>query len=183
MAPNSTASTTMHLPVSVASRVDVGRLLREVQSIDAFLKQSAIREPGSPVKMPKTSRLFDETLQINKINVLHDDERIKLSAFLTDVRTHAPTMHMSFSADPSPAFTQRLITWIRAELHPTVLLQVGLQPNIGAGCVVRTTNKYFDLSLRSRFKENGEMLSNMMKEATTDKPAEAPVAVAEVTNG
>ena len=152
MAPSSPKDDVLQLPVSVVSRVDIGRLLREVEAIDSFLKQSAIREPGSPVKMPKTSRLFDEVVQVNKVNVLHEDERLRLYHFLTDVRKDAPTVHMSFSADPSPAFTQRLIAWLRAEIHPVVLLQVGLQPNIGAGCVVRTTNKYFDFSLRSRLK-------------------------------
>lgn len=183
MAPNATQDKTLVLPISVISRVDVGRLLREVEAIDAFLKQSAIREPGTPVKMPKTSRLFDETIENNQLNVLHDDERLRLHHFLTEVRTKAPTLHMSFSADPSPAFTQKLITWLRAEIHPVVLLQVGLQPNIGAGCVVRTTNKYFDFSLRTRFKEKGSILADLMQKA--DQPAAQPVPapVAETSNG
>lgn len=180
MAPSSSDNTVLQLPVSVVSRVDVGRLLREVESIDSFLKQSAIREPGSPVKMPKTSRLFDEVVQVNNVNVLHEDERLKLHTFLNDVKTHAPMLHMSFSADPTPSFTQRLVTWLRAEVHPVVLLQVGLQPNIGAGCVVRTTNKYFDFSLRSRFKEKGDVLAQLMKANTSPKPAEP---VVEAANG
>ena len=185
MAPNSTDAATLTLPVSIVSKVDIGRLLREVQAIDSFLKQSAIREPGSPVKLPKTSRLFDEMIEVNKINVLHEDERNKLNSFLTDIRSHAPTLHMSFSADPSPAFTQRLVTWLRAEINPVALLQVGLQPNIGAGSVVRTTNKYFDFSLRTRFKESGTVLAGLMREGITT-PAEvpaAPVAAPEVAHG
>jgi F0F1-type ATP synthase delta subunit len=131
--------------------------------------------------MPKTSRLFDEVAQVNNINVLHEDERVRLHHFLTEVKASAPTVHMSFSADPSPAFTQRLITWLRSEIHPVVLLQVGLQPNIGAGCVVRTTNKYFDFSLRNRLKEKGEVLAQLMKASSTEKPTEAvPV---EASNG
>ena len=75
-------------------------------------------------------------------------------------------MHISFSADPSPLFTQKLITWLRAELHPLVLIQIGIQPNMGAGCVVRTTNKYFDFSLRSRFKEKGAVLTQLLQGVT-----------------
>lgn len=151
------------LPLSVVSRVDVGRLLREVESIDDFLSQSAIREPGTQMKLPKTSRLFDEIMQINNINVLREDERKRLHDFLVGVKANAPVLHMSFSADASPQFTQRLITWLRSELHPLVLLQLGLQPNIGAGCVVRTTNKYFDFSLRTRFKSKSDELAALMK--------------------
>lgn len=168
MAPNSEQSndTFLKLPLSVVTKVDVGRLYREVETIDNFLSQAAIREPGTTVKMPKTSRLFDETLEVNKINVLHDQERARLYEFLKQIRTDAPILHMSFSADPSPLFTQKLISWLRSELHPLVLLQIGIQPNIGAGCVVRTSNKYFDFSLRSRFQNNSTALANLLKGVT-----------------
>lgn len=160
--PDASTDSYMHFPLSVVTKVDVGRLLREVEQIDGFLNQAAIRTPGTPVKMPKTSRLFDETVEANKINVLHEDERARLYDFLKQVRASAPTMHISFSADPTPLFTQKLITWLRSEIHPLVLLQIGLQPNMGAGCVVRTTNKYFDLSLRDRFKEKGDILTQLL---------------------
>lgn len=167
MAPNTSEATDsyLHLPLSVVGKIDVGRLYREVEAIDSFLKQSAIREPGTPTKMPKTSRLFDETIEINKINVLHDDDRARLYDFLNQVRNKAPVLHMSFSADPSPLFTQKLITWLRAEIHPIVLLQIGIQPNMGAGCVVRTSNKYFDFSLRTRFKDSKKSLVEIMNGA------------------
>ena len=164
MAPNiKTNDTYLQLPISVVSKVDVGRLYREVETIDSFLKQAAIREPGTAVKMPKTSRLFDETLEVNKLNVLHADERARLYDFLKEVKSDAPILHMSFSADPSPLFTQKLITWLRSEIHPVVLLQIGIQPNMGAGCVVRTTNKYFDFSLRSRFKDSSKTLVSLLQ--------------------
>lgn len=166
MAPNVDATDSyLHLPLSVVTKVDSGRLIRELEQIDEFLKGAAIREPGTPVKMPRTSRLLDETVQINKLNLLHEDDRTRLVQFVTQVRAKAPIMHISFSADPSPAFTQKLITWLREEIHPLVLLQIGLQPNIGAGCVLRTTNKYFDLSLRERLNNKGAVLSETLKGA------------------
>lgn len=168
--------TIISLPVSAVSRVDVGRLLREVDAIDEFLRQSAIREPGTPVKMPKTSRLFDELIQNNAINMLRDDERKQVRDFLSEVMKSAPILHMSFSADASPQFTQRLISWLRSELHPLVLLQVGLQPNIGAGCVVRTTSKYFDFSLRTRFKEKSKELATLMRNSEAAAAQKTEVA-------
>lgn len=158
----------LSLPLTVVGKVDVGRLLREVEAVDNFLKQSAIREPGTAVKMPRTSRLFDEIVTINRLNVLHDDDRARLYQFLQQVKSRSPVLHMSFSADPSPLFTQKLLTWLRAEIHPLVLLQVGMQPNMGAGCVVRTTNKYFDLSLRSRFDQHGDLLTGLLKKEVTN---------------
>jgi len=173
MAPNAVHASDnyLQLPLSVVGKIDIGRLTREVEAIDNFLTQAAIRQPGTPVKMPKTSRLFDETVEINKLNVLHDDDRARLQAFLTQVKSSAPVLHMSFSADPSPLFTQKLVAWLRSELHPLVLLQVGMQPNMGAGCVVRTTNKYFDFSLRSRFKDNGKVLVDLLQGVSQEAKA------------
>ncbi len=174
MAPNAGTQETdsyLHLPLSIVTKVDAGRLIRELDQIDTFLKGAAIREPGTPVKMPRTSRLLDETVQVNKLNLLHEDDRTRLIQFVNQVRSNAPVMHISFSADPSPAFTQKLITWLRSEIHPLVLLQIGLQPNIGAGCVLRTTNKYFDFSLRERLKEKGGLLAETLRGAAVQKEA------------
>lgn len=139
------------LPVGVASKVDAGRLLREAESIDDFLRQAAIRQGGSPVTLPKMSHLFEELINLNKLNVLQEEDRKKLKQLLELVKAKSPVMHMSFSADPPPQFMNQLVSWLRREIHPLVLVQVGLQPNIGAGCILRTNNKQFDFSLRERF--------------------------------
>lgn len=166
MAPKSAADNFLKLPVSVASSIDVGRLLRETENIANFMDQASIRQPGTALKLPRTSRLFDEITTNNQLNALREEDRQRLTSFLQEVKAHAPVVHMSFSADPSPLFIQRLISWLRAEIHPLVLLQIGLQPNMGAGCVVRTTNKYFDFSLRSRLKQSAPQLSLLLKGST-----------------
>lgn len=153
------------IPHGVISKVDVGRLLREVEALNDFMHQSAIRTPGTPMRLPRTSKLLDETIEANKLNMLVREDRERLLQFLRSVYTEAPVMHMSFGADPSPLFVSRLITWLRQEIHPVVLLQVGLQMNLGAGCIVRTTNHQFDFSLRNRFKDNRELLSAKIREA------------------
>lgn len=153
----------MVLPVSVVGRVDIGRLQRETEALLNFIQQSAIRQPGTQPKLPKTSRLLDEIIQANNINVLVEAECKKLLDFLKQIYSHAPIMHISFGADPSALFTQKVVTWLRKEIHPHVLLQIGLQPNIGAGCIVRTTNKYFDFSLRHRFEEKKAVLAAALR--------------------
>jgi hypothetical protein len=159
---HSTAQATFVLPVSVIGRVDVGRLQREVEALEEFLHQSTIRQPGTQPKLPKTSRLLDEIIQANKLNVLVQADCQRLLQLLKWIYTKAPILHMSFGADPSPLFTQKLVTWLRKEIHPMALLQIGLQPNIGAGCVVRTTNKYYDFSLRHRFVERRQLLAERL---------------------
>ncbi len=154
------------LPVHIVSRVDVGHLLRSAQELDEFLRQAAIREPGTALKMPKTSRLLDEFITVNNLNALQESDRKIILDFLAKVRTKAPVLHMSFSADPAPSFTQKLIGWIRKEIHPHALLSIGMQPNLGAGTVMRTRNSYFDFSLRQRFMDNRKNLESMINDET-----------------
>lgn len=155
------------LPLLVAGPVDVGRLLREVQSLEEFLMQTAIREPGKQAKLPKTSRLMDDTIQLNKLNLLVQADRQRLIDFLHTVNDRAPVIHISFSSDPSPLFLQKIMTWLRTEIHPLLLIHIGLQPNIGAGCIIRTTNKHFDFSLKERFVQKRHILIEQL--AALDK--------------
>lgn len=157
------AAPQLTLPLAVITQSDVGRLARECEAVDNFLRQAAIRQPGTSLQLPKASRLFDEIVASNNLNLLNELDRTRLGQFLQLVKTKAPILHISFSTDPSPIFQQRIITWIRQQLHPFVLLQIGLHPSIGAGCVVRTTNKYFDFSLRQRFDAQRDLLITKLR--------------------
>lgn len=165
MAPSAAAA--LALPLSVTGPIDVGRLLRELESIDNYLMQFHLKGEDDKAKMPKTSKLMDNLLEVNKLNLVEPTHRQQLIAFLQNTKDHAPVLHMSFGSDPSPAFLEKLVTWLRREIHPNVLVTVGLQPNIGAGCLVRSTNKYFDFSLRENFTKNKVLLMSKLREVVT----------------
>lgn len=150
---------TLQLPLDAVSRGDINRLERELLALDEFVASSKVREAGKQPKMPRTSKLFEELVELNKLNALIADDRAKLKTYLSWLKQNAPVIHISFSSDPSPLFTQKLIGWLRQNIHPSLLLSIGLQPSIGAGCIVRTANKYFDLSLRQRFSEKRDVLA------------------------
>lgn len=159
------------LPIMAASPNDIGRLLRELEVIDQTLLQLSLRKSGTEVKMPKTSHLMDQVIEANHLNLLQKTHRASLARFLTAVKTKSPVIHMSFSADPSTAFIEKLMSWLRKEIHPFVLLTVGLQPTLGAGCIVRTTNKQFDFSLRQDFLNKRDLL---LKHIAGPEKAPAP---------
>ena len=160
MAPESAskAKSSGQLPPLAAGPVEVGRLIRELEAIEDSLEQLSLRHSGTDIIMPKTGMLLNQTAELNQLNLLHATDRQQLRQFLLLVKARAPLMHISFSAEPTPIFTEKLMTWLRREIHPLVLLTVGLQPNIGAGCVVRTANKQFDFSLRQDFANKRELL-------------------------
>lgn len=162
------------LPDAISSQADIGRLLRELEGVDDFLQQASIRQPGAQVQLPKTSNLFAAMVADNNLNMLTSADRASLKAFLQAVHQKAPKLHISFSTDPSPLVVQRLTTWLRQNIHHYVLLQIGLNPTIGAGCVVRSTNKVFDLSLRQRFLDKRSVLIEHLRgQPTATQPSSA----------
>jgi hypothetical protein len=162
----------LKLPVLVISPSDLGRLVRELAAIDDQLLQLKLRQPGSEVKLPKTTQLMDQLVSQNGLSLLQVGDRDWLIEALEAIRKHAPILHISFSVDPSTVFLSKLMVWLRREIHPFVLISIGLQPNIAAGCVVRTTNQVFDFTLRRNFADKRDKL----KQALIAAPAGSPGA-------
>ncbi len=148
----------LELPTVIFGPVEVHRLQREVEALQEFLQAAAIREPGKQAPLPRTSRMLEAMAADNKLNLLLATDQKKLITFLQKVEEKAPIIHISFAADPSAALTVKIVSWLRANIHPYALLQLGLQPTIAAGCIVRTANKTFDFSLRGRFDAKRNML-------------------------
>lgn len=163
MAPKS--AETLTLPTGIVSRVDAIRLSREIEMIDNFLQQAKLRsgDTEEPAKQPRLSQLLEDLAHANSLNVLHQADRQQLQQFLAGLKKDAPTLHMSFAVMPPPAFTTKLMDWLRTEIHPLLLLDIGLQPSIAAGCVIRTTNKYFDCSLRQHLITNRPKLVEIIR--------------------
>ncbi len=167
------------LPVTVVSPTDIARLLREIESIDNFFRQSAIRQSGTPNALPRLSKLMDSFVTNNQLNLLQEEDRQKISQLLSELHSSAPVLHVSFSVDPPGPYIQKIVAWLRNNISPYVLVTVGLQPNIGAGCVVRTTNKLFDFSLREYFDEKRGFFIDKLHTAITESDSGAENQVVE----
>jgi F0F1-type ATP synthase delta subunit len=156
----------LQLPVQVVGPADVNRLLRDIDDIEDVLHQASIRKAGvASTQFPRLSRLLSEFAESNKLNVLKTEDRAAAKEFLRTIKLQAPTIHISFAGDPSALFTGKLVRWLRANIHPQLLLHIGLQPDIAAGCVVRSRNKYFDFSLRKRFDDQRQLLIEKLEGA------------------
>ena len=178
---HATIPATLTLPLLVTSPADVSRLKREVAALSDYLHQQALRTPGTTqAQLPKVSRMLDELAAANGLNLLDAAARDRLAAFLQDTTAQAPVIHMSFAVDPSSAFLQKIVQWFRQTIHPAVLIRVGLQPSIAAGCTVQTTNQYFDLSLRRYLQDHRQLLVDSLVAAAADAPAAAVAPMATV---
>jgi hypothetical protein len=164
---------TIALPVSIVSPTDIARLTREIEGIDNFFRDQQIRNAGAPNALPRLSKLMDQLAADNQKNLLQAEDRQQLYMLLERLHSSAPVMHISFSVDPPGAYVQKIVEWLRSNIHSYVLVTVGLQPNIGAGCIVRTTNKLFDFSLREFFSEKREFFIEKMHNSMSEEISEA----------
>lgn len=164
------------LPLLIVGPVEIGRLNRELEMIDNVLLQQGLQ--NQPLQLPQITKTMDAMVGLNKLDLLDAAHRQRAKEFLRVLHEKAPVLHMSFSADPSAAFIEKVLAWLRQNVHPLVLLTIGLQPNIGAGCIMRGTNKYFDFSLGHRLQESREVLMQKLSEPLPDEVVPEPLLAA-----
>jgi hypothetical protein len=148
----------IQLPDRLISSVDLSRTLRELKALDDSLHQAELRKPGEPTQLARSSATLEELAQINNIALTDKAQREQLIAIMQAFYEHAPRVHMSVAVEPSARFTQQVTIWMRKNINPVLLIEVGLQPTLAAGCMLRTSNKIFDMSLRHRFIESRHIL-------------------------
>lgn len=165
-------ATRLTIPAMMLSPADLSRLHRELTTLDDYLRQQAVRTPGTASEeLPKVSRLLEELASSNHLSLLSAGERQRLNSFLSDTASTAPVVHLSFAVEPSLAVLQKIVQWLRQNVRPDVLVRVGLQPSLAAGCTLRTTNKFFDFSLQQYLKRQRPLLVNAL---TVAEPSSAP---------
>jgi len=142
------------LPAAIIGRAEVNQLYRETEDLDNFLRQDNVRAPGEQPKRPQQSYLLEQFCQANGINLLESEQRRVALDFLKYLKKQAPVLHISFAVGASPQFVSKITAWLRQNVQPQLLVDVGLAPGIKAGCLVRTTNKVFDFGLKKRFQEH-----------------------------
>lgn len=179
MAPEQKAAPV--LPTAVTGLVDLGRLIRELEAVEDAMQGQHLRteQDEDAIPLPKLSGLLERVAEDNHLDLSQQHQRASLIEFLKLLRREAPRVHMSFSANPSAEFLLKLVDWLRAQIHPHVLVAVGLQPGIGAGCVLRTENRYFDMSLGKRFGGSRELLMKRLNEVAALPSSEPSESVGE----
>lgn len=158
----------LSLPIQVVSLSDVSRLEREIESINDFFEKSSIQ--GADAKnIPQISLSMRSIIEDNNLNIIDKVDRKKLTDFIVGLKTSAQIVNISFAVEPKPEILMKLLQWFRTNAGPNVLLRVGLQPNIAAGCIVRTQNKYFDLSFKHQFSESKSKLAQALSRVDDDR--------------
>jgi hypothetical protein len=152
----------LKLPLGIVDQGDAMRLLRELSSLDDFFVGANARKGGTPQQPPKTTILLSQLAELNGVSLLDKTHRATLINALQIIVKGAPMLHMSFASEPPPKSVEPILEWLRQNIHPQVLLQVGLAPSIAAGCVLRTPNKFFDMSIRVHLQKQAHLLNELI---------------------
>ena len=152
----------MKLPTSIVSTGDARRLRRDIAALEEMLQAIRLRTNAPVAKLPRLSRMLEEFASTNRLNLLMPDDRHHMAVFMDYVIKKAPVLHISFASEATRKFTTELIVWLRTNYDSELLLEVGLEPGIAAGCIVRTTNKMFDFSLIKHLREQRGLLMEQL---------------------
>jgi hypothetical protein len=156
------------LPLNVAGRADIMRILREINSLNDFFAGTAARPAGASQTPPKTTRALEQLATLNELNMLNAPHRKWLAEALESLVQQAPSIHISFATEPTPRSVEPIVQWLRENIHPLCLVQTGVAPAIAAGCILRTPNKMFDMGMRVFLQKQSHLLNELIAGAVDD---------------
>lgn len=158
--PHVKTHTEFVLPPSVVSKIDVSRLVSEVELIDNELTAAMVRaKTGAPEQpRPVLSETLEEFLQQNGLTLEDSHHRSELIKQLRELKRNVPVIHMTFAVPADHHSLQQLAGWLRTAVHPQAVIAVGLQPSLVAGVYVRTPNQVHDFSLRALLRGHHNLL-------------------------
>lgn len=148
------------LPPTLVSKLDVSRLVNEVERIDNELTTAAVREKAGAAQqvIPAMSEQLTDFLAQNQLSLDDSHARSQLIGQMRQMKDKLPIIHMTFAVEADRESLGELANWLRKEVHPQAVIAVGLQPALVAGVYLRTPNHIHDLSLRAKLQGSRELL-------------------------
>lgn len=156
----------LKLPPSIVTKIDVSRLLSELEAIDGELisreaKAKSGIQPGGEIMY---SEHLTDFLAVNKTEVSQDSvQRSYLLNKLRHFKKTVPTIHITFATSADNESLQKIAAWLRQSVHPQAVIKVGLQPSLIGGVYVRTTNHVHDFSLRAKLASHRDIITKELE--------------------
>ena len=168
----------LKLPNRIVTRRDVIETAREFEQLRDSL--TAKQVPGSTVVVQDPTERARAVLDENGVKELTVEVADSLQKNLQNLADHAPMLRFVFAGEPEVDFLQKLISWVRTEVHPAGLVLYTIQPQIAGGYILTTDQRRYDHSWRAVLEANPVALGKLLREtdepaATTPLPEQAPV--------
>tara|TARA_Y100001970_G_scaffold250241_1_gene321816 strand:- start:256 stop:738 length:483 start_codon:yes stop_codon:yes gene_type:complete len=151
-------SDTVALPESVVTKADLSRLIREVEEYSEVAYQAEVRGSTAPSVHYASPAL--QFLARQQEGILNSRQaRHTLLDQLHTLQGVVIPVHVGFASQPSIKALQQLVVWFRKNVDPSIVVQVGVDPSIIGGCVVRTTNRVFTFTLAEALRSSQTALA------------------------
>jgi len=152
----------LKMPMTIATKQDVLRIQREIRDYEVAVVQNNIRKTTNESPLAVSAGLRD-LVQLNQINLNEKNVPKKLIVQLDEALRKVILFHMSFATEPTDEVTQKLVAWFRKEINSKILLNIGVQPTIAVGAVLRTQSKQYDFSLRKHLQNSQQDLVKVLR--------------------
>jgi len=159
------------LPSSVVTKIDVSRLVAEVERVDNELTAASVRSKTGSAEQPRptVSEQLADFLQQNQITLENSNQSTELVKQLRILKDSVPVIHMTFAVTADIESLQQLTAWVRSSINPRAVLAIGLQPALVAGVYLRTPNHIHDLSLRATVDSHHDVLVQELESLRVSK--------------
>lgn len=147
-------------PKTLIGQADLARLEREVELVDSKMQAQKVRGKSADAspQLPPLSQGLGDFVEQNEIDLSDGQTLLELKEHLRQLKDHAPVVHLTFAADIDPEPLQKIVAWLRQEVHPQVLVTVGLQPSLIGGVYMRTPNKVHDYSVKTLISDKRDIV-------------------------
>lgn len=153
------------LPQNLVSKMDISRLVKEVERVDNELTTASVHEKvgADQGEKPVYSEHLTSFLEQNQLSLDDSHQRTELIKQMRELKDKLPVIHMTFSVPADGQSLQQIAKWLRESIHPQTVIDVGLQPALVAGVYLRTPNHVMDLSLRAALDGHREDLARELE--------------------
>ena len=144
------------LPNTLYSSDQLEFVLEEIERLIETERSEHIKQTLHPenslVRLPALSIDLKALVSLNEQFGINDLKEI--SKIINNVKTQAVQLEFIVAAWPTEVFLEQLATWLRAEIHPHSFIRVTVRRGIAGGCVLKSANRIYDWSFRTRITES-----------------------------
>ena len=142
------------LPITLIGKTDLMRLLQEIGALDEQLSQQNLQQRaqgGQETVVPAISAGLRQVSDQLGLDITSQSGRVRARDVITSYLHEAPLFQITFASEPPLDQLRLVVEWMRQNIHGLALVQTAVQPAIIAGCIIRSSNKVFDFSVREAF--------------------------------
>lgn len=135
------------------------------QQVEALLSEVQKLKPAVLATSQKWPTNVQEFAQTNALASLTLASQAKLVNYLKELLTSGPQFSLVVASMPNGEELAELTGWFRSHIHPQAMLHIAQNSDLLAGCILRTDEAVYDLSLRSSLFANSDKLVERLQHA------------------